>query len=109
MCGDGAVDDSGRFAGEGGGVDARAGRRQELLGEPRGVRVYDDFAHHPTAVDETHRRVMEITGADPLPYGVAASRPMIEAVIQYAAEQGILTRPATVDEMFPVKPLGLAD
>ena len=30
-------------------------RRQELLGEPRGVRVYDDFAHHPTAVDETLR------------------------------------------------------
>jgi UDP-N-acetylmuramate: L-alanyl-gamma-D-glutamyl-meso-diaminopimelate ligase len=30
-------------------------RRQELIGEPRGVRVYDDFAHHPTAVDETLR------------------------------------------------------
>jgi UDP-N-acetylmuramate: L-alanyl-gamma-D-glutamyl-meso-diaminopimelate ligase len=30
-------------------------RRQELLGEPDGVHVYDDFAHHPTAVDETLR------------------------------------------------------
>src|SRR3984957_1883572 len=30
-------------------------RRQELIGEPRGVRVYDDFAHPPTAVDETLR------------------------------------------------------
>jgi UDP-N-acetylmuramate: L-alanyl-gamma-D-glutamyl-meso-diaminopimelate ligase len=30
-------------------------RRQELLGEPAGVRVYDDFAHHPTAVDQTLR------------------------------------------------------
>jgi UDP-N-acetylmuramate: L-alanyl-gamma-D-glutamyl-meso-diaminopimelate ligase len=30
-------------------------RRQDLLGEPDGVRVYDDFAHHPTAVDETLR------------------------------------------------------
>jgi UDP-N-acetylmuramate: L-alanyl-gamma-D-glutamyl-meso-diaminopimelate ligase len=28
-------------------------RRQELLGEPGGVRVYDDFAHHPTAVRAT--------------------------------------------------------
>lgn len=28
-------------------------RRQELLGEADGVRVYDDFAHHPTAVRET--------------------------------------------------------
>jgi UDP-N-acetylmuramate: L-alanyl-gamma-D-glutamyl-meso-diaminopimelate ligase len=28
-------------------------RRQDLLGEPRGIFVYDDFAHHPTAVRET--------------------------------------------------------
>ena len=28
-------------------------RRQELLGTADGVRVYDDFAHHPTAVKET--------------------------------------------------------
>jgi UDP-N-acetylmuramate: L-alanyl-gamma-D-glutamyl-meso-diaminopimelate ligase len=28
-------------------------RRQELLAEAGGVRVYDDFAHHPTAVKET--------------------------------------------------------
>jgi UDP-N-acetylmuramate: L-alanyl-gamma-D-glutamyl-meso-diaminopimelate ligase len=28
-------------------------RRQELRGVARGVRVYDDFAHHPTAVLET--------------------------------------------------------
>jgi UDP-N-acetylmuramate: L-alanyl-gamma-D-glutamyl-meso-diaminopimelate ligase len=28
-------------------------RRQDLLGTPGGVRVYDDFAHHPTAVNET--------------------------------------------------------
>lgn len=28
-------------------------RRLELLGSPRGVRVYDDFAHHPTAIRTT--------------------------------------------------------
>jgi len=28
-------------------------RRQDLLGTPRGAFVYDDFAHHPTAVRET--------------------------------------------------------
>lgn len=28
-------------------------RRQEVVGEPGGVLVYDDFAHHPTAVRET--------------------------------------------------------
>lgn len=30
-------------------------RRQELLGVADGVQVYDDFAHHPTAVRETLR------------------------------------------------------
>jgi UDP-N-acetylmuramate: L-alanyl-gamma-D-glutamyl-meso-diaminopimelate ligase len=30
-------------------------RRQDLLGAPNGIRVYDDFAHHPTAVHETLR------------------------------------------------------
>ena len=30
-------------------------RRQELIGSPGGIFVYDDFAHHPTAVDETLR------------------------------------------------------
>lgn len=28
-------------------------RRQEVLGEPRGILVIEDFAHHPTAVKET--------------------------------------------------------
>jgi len=28
-------------------------RRQDLIGTPRGAFVYDDFAHHPTAVKET--------------------------------------------------------
>jgi UDP-N-acetylmuramate: L-alanyl-gamma-D-glutamyl-meso-diaminopimelate ligase len=30
-------------------------RRQDLIGRPGDVAVYDDFAHHPTAVDETLR------------------------------------------------------
>jgi UDP-N-acetylmuramate: L-alanyl-gamma-D-glutamyl-meso-diaminopimelate ligase len=30
-------------------------RRQDLLSDAGGVRIYDDFAHHPTAVDETLR------------------------------------------------------
>lgn len=28
-------------------------RRQEVVGQPGGITVYDDFAHHPTAVRET--------------------------------------------------------
>lgn len=32
-------------------------RRQELRGIAGGVRIYDDFAHHPTAVDATLRAI----------------------------------------------------
>jgi UDP-N-acetylmuramate: L-alanyl-gamma-D-glutamyl-meso-diaminopimelate ligase len=28
-------------------------RRQQVIGRPRGIAIYDDFAHHPTAVRET--------------------------------------------------------
>ncbi len=34
-------------------------RRQDLLGAPRGIAVYDDFAHHPTAVRETLRALRQ--------------------------------------------------
>jgi UDP-N-acetylmuramate: L-alanyl-gamma-D-glutamyl-meso-diaminopimelate ligase len=34
-------------------------RRLELRGEVNGIRVYDDFAHHPTAVLETLRAIRE--------------------------------------------------
>jgi UDP-N-acetylmuramate: L-alanyl-gamma-D-glutamyl-meso-diaminopimelate ligase len=35
------------------------GRRQDLIGAPRGISVYDDFAHHPTAVRETLRALRQ--------------------------------------------------
>ena len=34
-------------------------RRLELRGDVNGIRIYDDFAHHPTAVLETLRAVRE--------------------------------------------------
>lgn len=34
-------------------------RRLDLLGTPSGISVYDDFAHHPTAVRETLRALRE--------------------------------------------------
>ena len=54
----------------------------------------------PTAIDELHRRVMEITGKDPLPYGIEPNRKALEELIGYATAQGILTKPVTVDELF---------
>ena len=34
-------------------------RRQEVVGEKRGIIILDDFAHHPTSVQETIRAVKE--------------------------------------------------
>lgn len=38
------------------------GRRFELHGEVRGVRVFDDYAHHPTEVEVTLRTAREVVG-----------------------------------------------
>jgi UDP-N-acetylmuramate: L-alanyl-gamma-D-glutamyl-meso-diaminopimelate ligase len=34
-------------------------RRQELIGEPKGIKIIEDFAHHPTAVLETVKAVQK--------------------------------------------------
>ena len=46
------------------GLAAFAGvkRRLEVVGEERGVVVYDDFAHHPTAVEETLKALRRSVG-----------------------------------------------
>src|SRR2546421_2057905 len=58
-----------------------------------------------TKTDERYKRVMEITGEDPLPYGVGPNRKMLETVLQYAAEQKIIDRPLSMEELFaPISP-----
>jgi 4,5-dihydroxyphthalate decarboxylase len=56
---------------------------------------------NPTPVDEMHRRVMEITGRDPLPYGIEPNRAMIQEVIDSALEQKVITKPVTIEQLFP--------
>jgi 4,5-dihydroxyphthalate decarboxylase len=60
----------------------------------------------PTETDKVHARVMEIAG-DPLPYGIAPNRKVIETLIGHALRQGIIVRPVTVDELFAPGTLGL--
>ncbi len=55
----------------------------------------------PTAVDELHQRVMQVTGRDPLPYGIEPNRTMLEEVVRSALEQKIIMEPVTVEELFP--------
>jgi 4,5-dihydroxyphthalate decarboxylase len=54
----------------------------------------------PTAADQLYARVMQITGADPLPYGVEPNRAMLDMVMRLATEQGIIRRPYPMDELF---------
>lgn len=54
----------------------------------------------PTAADETCRRVMEITGRDPLPYGIEPNRRALEELVASERAQGILTHPVDLEEMF---------
>jgi 4,5-dihydroxyphthalate decarboxylase len=60
----------------------------------------------PTETDALHKRVMQITG-DPLPYGIAPNRAVIEELIGHALKQGIITKPVTVEELFAPSTRGL--
>ncbi len=53
----------------------------------------------PTVIDAMHQRVMEITG-DPLPYGIAPNRLVLEDLIGHALKQRIITSALSIDELF---------
>jgi 4,5-dihydroxyphthalate decarboxylase len=61
----------------------------------------------PTEVDNVHGKAMEITG-DPLPYGIAPNRKVLEELIGHAKTQGIVTKPVTIEELFVPSTLGLS-
>jgi 4,5-dihydroxyphthalate decarboxylase len=61
----------------------------------------------PTAADEVHRRVMEITGHDPLPYGIGPNRGTLEELVSSAVEQGILARAPKIEDLFARETLNL--
>jgi 4,5-dihydroxyphthalate decarboxylase len=55
-----------------------------------------------TDTDRIYGRVLQTTGADPLPYGVEPNRAMLEQLMEFALTQRILTRPVDIDEVFHV-------
>jgi 4,5-dihydroxyphthalate decarboxylase len=59
-----------------------------------------DTLAEPTAVDRMHRRVREITGADPLPYGLAPNRAVLTELARAAVDQHILDRAPDLDALF---------
>ncbi|MCE7006977.1 hypothetical protein LWC34_29725 [Kibdelosporangium philippinense] len=70
------------------------------------VQGLDDITD-PAPTDVMYRRVREITGTDPLPYGIAPNRPMIDKLIDHAMRQGILDRRPAVEDLFAPDTLDL--
>ena len=70
-------------------------------------RLRDGAIDDPTPADRLHARVLEVTGRDPLPYGVEPNRAGIEELIDHAVSQRILERRPAVDDLFTEGTLGL--
>ena len=54
----------------------------------------------PSKDDQIFKKVMDVCG-DPLPYGIAPNRKVLETIVQYAVEQGIIAKPVAVEDLFP--------
>jgi 4,5-dihydroxyphthalate decarboxylase len=89
--------------------------RDDLLAEhpDLGRQVFDAFArskqlyvdrlragevHDKT--DRMYAKVMELTGADPLPYGIEPNRAVLEELVRHAVDQQILDKAPVLEEMF---------
>lgn len=64
------------------------------------TRLRDDAVADPDATDRMYRRVMRVTGADPLPYGIAPNRDMIDLLVSHAVRQHVLDDPPAVEDLF---------
>jgi 4,5-dihydroxyphthalate decarboxylase len=83
--------------------------KDELLARDPGLGrvVFDAFAEskrqylaQPGEIEELHRRVRDVTGRDPLPYGIEPNRHVLQALIRHALDQHILQRPPVIEELF---------
>lgn len=64
------------------------------------AQLRDGTLTEPTATDRMLARVMEITGGDPLPYGIEPNRAMIDQLLSHALRQGIIGERADVRSLF---------
>jgi len=79
-------------------------RRMELLGEVAGVKVYDDFAHHPTAIETTLAGLRASAGSDPI---IAVIEPRSNTMKQGVHSTKLLESVALADRCFWFEPEGL--
>jgi 4,5-dihydroxyphthalate decarboxylase len=63
-------------------------------------RLRNEEVENPTATDRMYERVLQITGEDPLPYGIEPNRATLEELIDHALRQKILRRRPDVESLF---------
>lgn len=92
-------------------------RRMELKGEAGGVKVYDDFAHHPTAVKTTldgfrakvgKQRVIAIVDLRSATMRSGVHKDTLLASLK-GADQVIIHKPAEYDWQFPIEQVNQFD
>jgi ABC-type nitrate/sulfonate/bicarbonate transport system substrate-binding protein len=62
----------------------------------------------PTKADRMYQRVLELTGDDPLPYGIEPNRAILTELMAHAVSQRILDRPMALDALFAPGTLDLS-
>lgn len=66
-------------------------------------------AQGPQARDEeADKRYGDIVGGDPLPVGIEPNRKALEMIAAFSLDQGVITKPISIDEMFPPSTRNLA-
>ncbi len=70
-------------------------------------KLRDDAIQAPDDTDRMYQRVMHVTGGDPLPYGLAANRQVLDELLGHAVDQRILERPVPLDTAFAESTLDL--
>lgn len=79
-------------------------RRMELRGTPRGIAVYDDFAHHPTAIASTLHGLRKKVGAARV---IAVIEPRSNTMRLGQHRAALAPACAEADEVFWFSPVGL--
>jgi UDP-N-acetylmuramate: L-alanyl-gamma-D-glutamyl-meso-diaminopimelate ligase len=79
-------------------------RRMEVVGEARGVTVYDDFAHHPTAIATTLEGLRKKVGSARI---VAIIEPRSNTMRLGAHKDSLAPSVAAADEVIWYQPEGL--
>ncbi|MBQ0785182.1 MAG: UDP-N-acetylmuramate:L-alanyl-gamma-D-glutamyl-meso-diaminopimelate ligase [Amphritea sp.] len=79
-------------------------RRMELIGEVAGIRVYDDFAHHPTAIETTLQGIRAQVGDETV---LAVIEPRSNTMRMGMHRQNLAKSANRADKVYWYQPAGL--